>query len=536
MPVQSEPALVLILSPKRVAAAELQYAGGSLTVSNLGDITVPEGTFDMGQLANGELLGRALASFTAEKRIAARRVAMVLPEGTAITQLIKLPVMPREDMLGAVRAVAERYATFAEHDIAVDCCVVQELDEDGKRMSNVLLAASRVATIEQCQECARTAGLDLISVEVMPVAAARAYRERFLPSQVVALAVVGETRTDVMIFDGGDLKLCYSANAGLPEQGAPGDWMTPPTEERDPFAPPPQLYSELSHCFRFFQNQFPGRAVDRVLVAADHARADLVASHLAEQLQLPVELARPAYELALPMEVDGKAAGVSRALSLAEFRGGALGILSEGEAFLPVNLLPVSRALWVPARGAIKVGALAMGLVLLVSIVWSASLSRRIGRDQQQLAGVRAEIALLQPKLDQLRALKATEQALRSEVERETARIARERAVRWSQILVDLSARLPDGMWLTQTSSPDTSRIVINGIATNREVIPRAIESLSGSPYLSNVVLGSLSKDDTYAPGQIVIRFQINAALRRGLLMPAVQTAAGTPQTQEATP
>jgi Tfp pilus assembly PilM family ATPase/Tfp pilus assembly protein PilN len=536
MPVQSEPVLVLILSPKRVAAAELQYSGGLLSVSNLGDIAVPEGSFDMGQLANGELLGRAVASFTAEKRISARKVVMVLPEGTAITQLIKLPAMPREDMLGAVRAVAERYAVFAEHEIAVDCCVAQELDEDGKRMSNVLLAASRVATIEHCQECARTAGLDLVSVEVLPVAAARAYRERFLPAQVVALAVVGETRTDVMIFDGGDLKLCYSANAGLPEQAGQGDWMTPPTQQQDPFAPPPQLYSELSHCLRFFQNQFPGRAVERVLVAADHPRADLVVSHLAEQLQVPVELARPAYELGLPMEVDEKAAAVSRALSLGGFRGGALASLSEGEVFLPVSLLPISRAAWLPARGAIKVGALAAGLVLAVAIVWNVSLAHRIDRDKQQLTSVRSEIAALQPKLDELRALKATEQALRNEVERETARIARERAVRWSQILVDLAARLPGEMWLTQITSPDTTRITINGIAINREVIPRAIESLSGSPYLGNVVLGSLSKDDIYAPGQVVIRFQINAALRRGLLVPPVQSAAGTPGTQEATP
>jgi len=537
MPVQSEPVLVLFVSAKRVAAAELQYVGGSLTVSNVGDIVVPEGTFDMGQLASGEVLGRAVAGFAAERRIAARRVTVVLPEGTAVTQLIKLPFMPRGDMLGAVRAVAERYAIFANHDIAVDCCVVQEFDEDGKRMCNVLLAASRVATIEQCRECARAAGLELVSVEVPPVAAARSYQERFLANQVVALAVVGEFKSDVMIFDGGELKLCYATNTGLPEEEAgPEDWTAPPPEQGDRVVPPPQLYSELAHCFRFFQNQYPGRTVERMLIAADHRGADLAARYLAEQLQVPVELARPAYEIGLPRQVEEKAASARRALSLAEFRGSALTALREGDAFLPINLRPVLRGGWVPARGTIKVGVLAMLAALIVSAIWSFSLAHRIDRDRRQLAGVRGEIAALQPRLDELRALKATEQALRNEVERETARIAKERAVRWSQILVDLAARMPEGLWLTQISCPATSRIVVSGIAVSREVIPRAIESLSASPYVGDAVLGSLSKDEMYAAGQVVIRFQINVVLRRGAVGPRLQAASGAGRSEEVGP
>jgi len=126
----------------------------------------------------------------------------------------------------------------------------------------------------------------------------------------------------------------------------------------------------------------------------------------------------------------------------------------------------------------------------------------------------------LQPELDALRAAQATEQALRNEVERATARIARERAVRWSQILVDSSEHLPRDMWLTELSSPDSSRITFTGIATNRETIPGAIESLSESPYLNSVALVSLSSDDTYAPGREVIRYQLSARLLRGLLDP----------------
>jgi Tfp pilus assembly protein PilN len=75
-------------------------------------------------------------------------------------------------------------------------------------------------------------------------------------------------------------------------------------------------------------------------------------------------------------------------------------------------------------------------------------------------------------------------------------------------------------MWLTRIASPDSSKITLNGIATNRETIPNAIDSLSSSPYLNNAVLGSLAKDDTYAPGRTVIRYQIKAKLLRGLLPP----------------
>jgi Tfp pilus assembly protein PilN len=436
--------------------------------------------------------------------------------------------MPREDMLGVVRSVAERYAVFAEHAVSADCSVVEDLEEEGVEKASVLISASRTANIEQCQEAARVAGLDLVSVESIAVAAARSYRERFVSDQVVALAVVGEVKTDVMIFDRGILRLCYNANAGLPEQTEQGDWMSPPPEQFDPFTPPPQLYSELSHCFRFFQNQFPGRGVDRVIISADHPSADLIASHLSGQLQLPVDLGRPSYPLRLPSDVEEDAAVVTRTLTLALFRGSAIAGSSEDGFAFPINLLPPTRLAFVPAKRAIKIGVGAMALVLAGAIIWGTTLSHRINRQQTALTQAQQQIAELQPELDALRAAKATEQALKTSVERETARIAKERAVRWSQILVDVSQRLPHDMWLTQLKSPDDQQISMVGIATNREAVPLAIQSLSGSPYLNSVVLGSLAKDDSYARGRTVIRYQINARLLRGLVL-AAATAPGGP-------
>jgi Tfp pilus assembly PilM family ATPase len=521
MAAQSEPVLAIILSPSRVTAAELYFIADELHVSALGDIQPPENAFDGGQIANGESLGRVIASFMNEKQVTARNAVMVLPEATAITQLIKLPAMPYEDMLGAVRAVAERYAVFAEHSTSVDGAVVEEFEEDGNDMSNVLLAASREANVQQCQECARVAGLELLSVEAVPPAVARAYRERLGGSEVVAVAVIGEVKTDVMILDGGVLRFCYSANAGLPEETERGEWISPVPESQDPFSMPPQLYSELTHCTRFFQNQFPQKAVQRVIIAADHPKAELIASHLAEQLQLPVELGRPPHELNLPTEVDHGAAAVSRALTLAILHGAAISATrNEQEVAFPINLLPRTSAMWRPARPYVKAAVALMALALLVSLGWSFSLNNRIAMSEKKLTSTNTAIARLEPELEALREAKATEIALRTEVERQTARIAKERAVRWSQILVAVSERLPNDMWLTRLASPDSSKLTLTGVSTNRETIPTAIDALSGSSYLDGVVLGSLAKDDTYAPGRVVIRHQINARLLRGLLPP----------------
>jgi len=533
MAVSSESVLAVVLSPKRVSAAEVRFVNEELEVSALGDIPSPAGAFEGAQIANGEALGRALAEFIAQRRIAARKAMMVLPEGASITQLMKLPPMPHEDMLGAVRSAAERYAVFAEHAVSADCAVVEETEEDGSPRSSVLLAACRTGNVERCQEAARGAGLELASVEAPAVVAARALREQYGGTEVVALAVVGEFKTDVMIFDGGVVRLCYSANAGLPQEMEQGDWMSPARGQFDPFTPPPQLYSELSHCFRFFQNQFPARAVERLIFTMDHPKADLIASHLGEQLQLPVELGRLSGQVRLPAEIDERIAGVTRGLTLALFRGGALSAAGQAEIPFPINLLPPTSAAWAPARRAAKVAAGAMACVLLGSMVWGLSLGRRISLEGRQLTSVRGQVAALEPQLEMLRATRARELALKSGVERETARIAKERAVRWSQILVDVAQRLPRDMWLTQLASPDDERVSLVGIAINRETIPAAIESLSGSPYLRNVVLGALTKDDVYAPGRTVIRYQINADLLRGALSGYPAPAVASVQLQE---
>jgi Tfp pilus assembly PilM family ATPase/Tfp pilus assembly protein PilN len=541
MAVQTAPFLGIIVSPKHITLAEAHFVDSDLHVSVLGDIDTPAGALDGTQIANGEVLGHAISQFLSQKQIGARDVAMVLPESNAITQLIKLPSMPAEDMSGAVRSVAERYAVFAEHAINVDCAKIEEFEEDGNAMANVLFAASRLSNVEQCMACARAAGLELISVEAAPVTAANALRERLTrQGDVVALAVVGETRTDVMIFDRGTLRLCYSANAGLPEQTDQGDWMTPPPADYDPFSAPPQLYSELNHCFRFFQNQFPRSAVQRVILAADHPKGDVIASHLAEQLQLPVELARPGSDLRLPSEVSAEAAATTRGLTLALLKGTALSVLRESEILFPINLVPPSSTMWRPVRPYITLGIAGVVVLLLGTIAWAWTLSNKTKMREQQLAARQAEIATLQPELDALRAAKATELALYTEVERQTARVARERAVHWSQILVDVSDRLPRDMWLTRLTSPDSSRIALVGVAMNRETIPNAIQSLGGSPYLQDVRLSALTKDDVYAPGSIVIRYQINGTLLRGIQPPPmaglVPTAAGqpTPGGQEA--
>ncbi len=525
---KTAPFLAIILNPEHITLAEAHFVDKQLNVSALGDIEAPAGAFDGTQIASGEALGRAIGEFLSQKQVSARDAVVVLPEASAITQLIKLPTMPAEDMLGAVRSVAERYAVFAEHSVNVAGTTVEEFEEDGNPMSNVLVAASRAANVEQCQECARAAGLELISVEAPAVTAANAYRDHLATSDVVALAVVGDVKTDVMIFDKGVLRLCYSANTGLPEQTDQGDWMSPPPSEADPFTPPPQLYSELTHCFRFFQNQFPRSAVQRIVLAADHPQADVIASLLAEQLQLPVDLGRLDENITLPEGVDAETAVTSRSLTLALLKGSALSALRESECLFAVNLIPPSSTMWRPVRPYIKVGIAAAVVLLAAAIIWSWSLANKISLKEKRLAAAEAEIERLQPELDALRAAQATDLALYSEIERQTARIARERSVRWSQILVDVSERLPRDMWLTRLASPDSSKFMLTGLATNRETIPDAIKSLGSSPYLQNVRLGSLSKDDTYAPGTVIIRHQINASLLRGIQPPPL-TALSAP-------
>ena len=532
MAAQTAPFLAVVLHPKHTTVAEAQFVDDELRILALGDIDAPDGAFDGTQLAGGSILGRALADFISQKQVGARDAVFILPEGSTITQLMKLPAMPHEDMLGAVRSVAERYAVFAEHAVNVDCAMVEEFEEEGSNMSNVLLGASREANVDQCEECARAAGLDLLAVEAASITVANACRESLSQKGVVALAVVGEAKTDVMILEDGILKLCYSANVGLPEQTEGGDWMTPPSEEHDPFTPPPQLYSELTHCFRFFQHQFPKSTVQRVVLAADHPRADLVASHLAEQLQLPVELSRFHDQIRFPSGVDAETAFTSRALSLALIRGGAFSALQESELLFPINLIPPSSTMWRPVRPYIKIGVAALVALLLGAGIWAYSLGNKIDLKEKNLANTQAEITRLEPELEALRAAKATELALYSEVERQTARIARERAVHWSQILVDVSERLPRDMWLIRLSSPDSSRLGLTGLATNRETIPDAINSLGSSPYLENVRLGSLTKDDAYAAGSVVIRYQVNAQLLRGMQPPVNVLATSAPAAQ----
>jgi Tfp pilus assembly protein PilN len=515
--------LVLALGPERIGLAELWQEDGRTQIRTLGEFAPPENAFDSGLIANGAAIGEAVSGFLSRHRPGTNRTVVLLPEATAVTQLVKLPQMPRADMLGAVRSSAERYAVFAEHEISVDCTVVESLEEEGAAKVNVLLAATRQAMVDHCLALARAANLELIGIEPMPVAAIRAALPRLSDHGVTAVAIVGKVKSDIYVFQGRVPKMCYSANAGVPETMTPAegqDWLTPPKDAAhppDPFTAPPQLYSELTHCFRYYQHQYPSEAVDKVIIAVDHSHAPEMVAQLAGQLQLPVELLRPDDTVKFPQDTDAKTVIDSRALMLAALLGAAQARFDGDRAHLPIDLSPRLTHVFRPFAPAVALGAAGIVALLAAALVWGVSLNRQIDTKKTSLAQTQSEItglglpySIALAKLQQL-------DALRTEVERERARLVLERAVQWSWIMRDLSDRLPGGMWLTQVNSPDADRIRIIGISKDRETIPDGLAALRQSPYLVNVVLGSMAVDDQYAGGRTVVRFELDAGLNRGL-------------------
>ena len=160
MAAQTAPFLAVVLNPKHVTVAEAQFVDDELRILTLGDVDAPAGAFDGTQLAGGSVLGRALGDFISQKQVGARDAVFILPEGSTITQLIKLPAMPHEDMLGAVRSVAERYAIFAER---LSLAHRERVAVDRESAFGILNDVAQPITLQSCffDLRARTMGMRL---------------------------------------------------------------------------------------------------------------------------------------------------------------------------------------------------------------------------------------------------------------------------------------------------------------------------------------------------------------------------------------
>lgn len=204
---------------KMVELSELPKKNGYM-VERYAIETLPKDAVIDGNINNLEAVSETLERALKRMGTRIRNVSLALPAATVITKKILLPSgLREEDLEYQVESEANQYIPFAMDEVNLDFQVIGPAPGNVEE-SEILLAASRKANVEDRVAAAQAAGLKAVVVDVEPYAAEMAFDQirSQLPGgaadQCVALVDIGAHVMNVNVLRNGQSVYARDQQAG----------------------------------------------------------------------------------------------------------------------------------------------------------------------------------------------------------------------------------------------------------------------------------------------------------------------------------
>jgi type IV pilus assembly protein PilM len=191
-------------------AVELVPGRNGPTVKALGIAPTPPGAMENNIIVDPKLLGDAVKKLLKESGISCRRsVSSVSGQGALVVRVIEVPKMSDAELAETMKWEVERHVPFAADEVIMDFQpVVRGNDDPDAPNMEVLLAVAQQEMIDRHVAMLFAAGLSPSSIDVEPLAAARALIELGpdpYGKKTTAIVNLGASNTDIGIYRDGVL-------------------------------------------------------------------------------------------------------------------------------------------------------------------------------------------------------------------------------------------------------------------------------------------------------------------------------------------
>jgi len=300
-----------------VKVVELARAGGRLRVARAATVPTPPGGVVEGAVGDPKVLGGAVRRAFEQAGIRNRRVNTALSARAVVVREIRLPQMPDEELVQAVRFEAERYLPAGSRDAAVDFQVLERVQEGQTTRLDVLFVAARREVVDGFTAALQEAGVTPEVLEVTSFALMRLFQDEAKDGAVV-LADLGADSSDILVVHKGRLRLARTvpvagnaltravagllglepaaAQAAKEERGVA---VANPTSLSDPMSARiadalvpvlGDILTELRRSMDYFYSRWPGEPLKKVVLTGGTARLQNIAALFADELNVPVEV------------------------------------------------------------------------------------------------------------------------------------------------------------------------------------------------------------------------------------------------------
>ena len=209
----NKPIFGLDIGSYSIKAAEVKHHGNSaeLYAASIVDMAEPKKML-MKKDRKGlvESIKKSVA-LSKPHRIDTKYVASALPESKVYSDLITLPQMEEEELKNAVPFEAAKHMPLTLEESYIDFSPI-EITKD-KKMKILVVGAPR-ELVDFYREIIRASGLELISLDIKPIAAARALLSPEMENQAILILDVGANNASITVFFKGNIVVASTVFSG----------------------------------------------------------------------------------------------------------------------------------------------------------------------------------------------------------------------------------------------------------------------------------------------------------------------------------
>jgi type IV pilus assembly protein PilM len=196
-----------------IKAAEVKFHGDRADLSAASLVDMPEPKLSLTKKNRQGLIESIKKAVTLSKpnRIDTRYVASALPESKVYTDIITVPHLEMEELKTAVPFEAAKHMPLTIEESYIDFSVIEQTKD--KKLKVMVVGAPK-ELVNFYRQIIHDAGLELIHLEIKPIAAARALLNEEMKRQAILILDIGANNSSISIFLEGNIVVASTVFSG----------------------------------------------------------------------------------------------------------------------------------------------------------------------------------------------------------------------------------------------------------------------------------------------------------------------------------
>jgi type IV pilus assembly protein PilM len=143
------------------------------TLVRVAQVRLPDGAVENGEVRDARAVGDALVELWHLGKFKGRKVNLGIGNQRVVVREVTLPWMPEKELRSSLPFQVQEYVPIPIDEASLDYHVLEELDQEGRRMVRLLLVAASKSAILSLVEAVEFAKLVPVGIDVVPFAIVR---------------------------------------------------------------------------------------------------------------------------------------------------------------------------------------------------------------------------------------------------------------------------------------------------------------------------------------------------------------------------